>query len=335
MTLLSTTISEKSAAWMRERFGDQNTIPFESFIDWALYDKNLGYYQKNKTRVGKSLQSDFYTSSSFHELWAELVLASCITLVGDQDPRKYTFVEIAAEPESCLFPSLTHPFGDYKVIRLGEDLVIPPLSIVYSNEWLDAQPFRRFSYSKQGGSWHEHAVKTQGTKIREIIIDKPVKMEDGIFSDDINQVQDGYIIDWPTGAHRALQNLLQSSDWKGWFLTFDYGFRTKSEILENKPEGSGRAYLNHTQHNNILQDPGDQDITCHLCWETLIEILEKNNFQDLSLRSQESFLMHHAAGKLEEIINQGNQADINQAKELIHPHYLGQKFQAIVGKRGV
>lgn len=335
MTLLSTTISEKSAPAMRERFGDQNTIPFESFIDWALYDKKLGYYQKNKARVGKSLQSDFYTSSSFEELWAELVLGSCITLIGDQDPQKYTFVEIAAEPESCLFSCLTHPFGDYKVIRLGEDLVIPPLSIVYSNEWLDAQPFQRFSYSKQRGAWHEHAVKIEGTSIREIILDTPVKLEDGISSGDINPIQDGYIIDWPTGAHRGLQNLLQSSDWKGWFLTFDYGFRTKSEILENKPEGSGRAYINHTQHNNILQDPGDQDITCHLCWEKVIEILKQNGFQDISLQSQESFLMHHASTKLEKIISQGSQAEINQAKELIHPHYLGQKFQAISGSRGV
>jgi hypothetical protein len=45
--------------------------------------------------------------------------------------------------------------------------------------------------------------------------------------------------------------------------------------------------------------------------------------------------MHHASTKLEKIISQGSQAEINQAKELIHPHYLGQKFQAISGRRGV
>ncbi|MDG1139382.1 MAG: SAM-dependent methyltransferase [Opitutales bacterium] len=333
MTLLSTTISERLVSSLTKQLDDQNTLPLDSFIHWALYDPENGYYKQQRKRVGKSEESDFYTSSSFHKLWAKLILASSIKLLGKEKSNEYVFVEIAAEPESCLFSDTEHPFSSYKVIRLGDDYEIPPLAVVYSNEWLDAQPFKRFSYSKQMGGWCEHKVKLEKSTIREFITNTPISLKEVMPAGREEQPEDGYTIDWPTGAHQALLKLIQSSDWKGIFITFDYGFGTKREILENKPMGSGRAYKNHVQYNNILKWPGEQDITCHLCWEHIMELLGQNGFQNISNHSQESFLMKHAPGQLEKIISQGTQAEINKVKELIHPHYLGQKFQVITGRR--
>jgi SAM-dependent MidA family methyltransferase len=333
MTLLSTTISERLVSSLAKQLDDQDTLPLDSFIHWALYDADNGYYKQPRKRVGKSKDSDFYTSSSFQKLWAQLILESSVKLLGDENLKEYVFVEIAAEPESCLFSEVDHPFSSYKVIRLGEEYDIPPLSVVYSNEWLDAQPFKRFSFSKSLGGWCEHRVKVEKSSIREIITDTPISLEEVLPLGEKDQPQDGYTIDWPTGAHQALLKLIQSSDWKGLFMTFDYGFHTTSEILENKSMGSGRAYKNHVQYNNILQTPGEQDITCHLCWEHIIDLLNQNAFQHVSNHSQESFLIKHAPDQLEKIISQGTQAEKNKIKELIHPHYLGQKFQVITGRR--
>ena len=45
----------------------------------------------------------------------------------------------------------------------------------------------------------------------------------------------GYTIDWPVGAHTAMQKLLSKS-WRGMFLTFDYGLSSKI-ILQGKAYG--------------------------------------------------------------------------------------------------
>ena len=40
-------------------------MPFDEYVKWALYDKEIGYYTREKQRVGKNVDSDFFTSSSF------------------------------------------------------------------------------------------------------------------------------------------------------------------------------------------------------------------------------------------------------------------------------
>ena len=48
-------------------------IDWADFINYALYDKEFGYYQKDKKRVGGA-NSDFYTSVSLKQkIFSELI----------------------------------------------------------------------------------------------------------------------------------------------------------------------------------------------------------------------------------------------------------------------
>ena len=52
---------------------------------------------------------------------------------------------------------------------------------------------------------------------------------------------DGYILDWPTGATKTLNQLLESS-WNGLFLLImDY----QMILFNDRPQGTARAYFKH------------------------------------------------------------------------------------------
>ena len=107
-------------------------------------------------------KTDFYTSASLSKpLWGKLLIESCISLLEDRNPEDFSFVEIGAEPESNSLANEEHPFKEIKTIRLGEKLEIPPNAIVFSNEWLDAQPFKRFRFDEESKQWHEIGVRIE------------------------------------------------------------------------------------------------------------------------------------------------------------------------------
>mgnify|MGYP003347625901 CR=1 FL=1 len=75
-------------------------------------------------------------------------------------------------------------------------------------------------------------------------------------------------------AATALLETIAAQPWTGLFLTCDYG-RSLHELLTEYPAGTARAYHRHRQSNDLLAQPGEQDLTRHLCWDwhLLIRVL--------------------------------------------------------------
>tara|TARA_B100000749_G_C18003592_1_gene292316 strand:+ start:208 stop:408 length:201 start_codon:yes stop_codon:yes gene_type:complete len=42
----------------------ESAMSFASFMDLALYDPEVGYYRRDRIRVGRDPQSDFYTAET-------------------------------------------------------------------------------------------------------------------------------------------------------------------------------------------------------------------------------------------------------------------------------
>ena len=61
---------------------ERSALPFDDFVQWALYDPEIGYYQKKRKRVGSDQGTDFYTSRKLGRLWAELIISSCRKILG-------------------------------------------------------------------------------------------------------------------------------------------------------------------------------------------------------------------------------------------------------------
>lgn len=312
----------------------RQAVPYDEFINWALYHPEIGYYTSPYKRVGKSSTSDFYTSTSLGSTWGQLIVDATCKLLEKYDPSKFIFVEIAAEPDENLLSSLNHPFREFKTICLGDKMEIPSPAIVFSNEWLDARPFKRFRFESAKMQWVELGVKSVDNLWHETILpDHESSLE--ITKTFPQNLRLPYTIDWSTGANQSLDNLL-NLEWNGIFLTFDYGL-SKERILNDFPEGTSRSYYRHSVNNKILEKPGEQDITCHVCWDSLQDLLSKHDFSKINLQTQESFFMHHAQKTIKQIIEKPkvDEDKLGLIKEMLHPHHLGHKFQALHAKRGL
>lgn len=297
-------------------------------MDLALYDDSLGYYSKNKERVGVGVGTDFYTSNTIGTLWGQLIVEACTQILSEREIEMFTFVEIAAEPGCSVLDNIDHPFCSSVTLRLHDPIEVPEQAIIFSNEWLDAQPFKRFRFDATNQRWWEIGVSLEEGKLVESAM---TEISNTLFPHESN---DGYTIDWPSGSIHALNSLL-AQQWSGLFLTFDYGLN-RQVILNERPEGTARAYYKHQISGDLFANPGEQDLTCHLCWDELKDCLKKNLFRDIGLQSQESFLMTHSQSKIRNLIEQANgplDSKVQKLKELIHPQHFGSKFQVLWGER--
>jgi len=315
----------------KNALGNSSFLTFDAFVDWALYNVPFGYYASSRQRVGKQMQADFYTSSVFGSLWAELVVESCVDLLGNQNPSDFTFVEIAAEPGYSLIEGIEHPFGGQQVIRLGDPIKLSGQVVVYSNEWLDAQPFKRFRFSHQKKDWVEIGVSLIGNELVEVEIDLPENHNRNL--PPYGQPED--LFDWPCGARCALDSLLSDRSWSGLFLTFDYGLPLEV-LLHHRPQRTARAYYRHKMNNDLLARPCEQDLTCHLCWDDLQECMKTNSFFDIGLKTQEGFFLSHATKRIKyefEKESKSHSSEMQTMKEILHPAHLGHAMYALWGRR--
>lgn len=307
-------------------------ISYYDFIGALLYDPEIGYYRKDKKRVGYSSATDFYTAESLYPLFQELLLNAFQTILGKNSLSEYTFIELGAEPESKTVEFFKNHFKDAYCIRFMDTFQFPEKSIVFSNELFDAQPFFRLIF--KNGKWQEKVVCLKENGISESLRTAISPELEGWLERLPNPHMEGYQIDIPLGAEKLFEPIAHAMK-EGLLMAFDYGKSWENLIYET-PQGTARGYYQHTQVNNLLQNLTHQDITCHICWDMLIEILKNEGYQNIVLESQESFFVKNSTNVIEKIINR-QMKSLNKERqtlmELLHPGQMGQKFQVLRGVR--
>ncbi|MBT5903029.1 MAG: hypothetical protein HOH58_13075 [Opitutaceae bacterium] len=298
-------------------------------MELALYQPEAGYYTSRRSRVGLSDQSDFFTASSLGPIFGELVVAACIHLLRNQDPAEFKFIEIGAEEGRSVLDHVSHPFAAVVPVSVTQSAELSGPCIVFSNELFDAQPCRRFI--GRGGAWRELGVELQEDGLHEserLPLELPPQLP--------TEAPEGYHLDLPLRAAQMTEQLASPS-WHGLFLAFDYG-KSWRELVEATPQGTVRAYHQHKQSNDLLIRAGEQDLTCHVCWDWLQSALDKHGFCVAPIASQEAFLVKNTAQTLARIM-QEEASSVSPRKsgllQLLHPSSLGQKFQVLSATRNV
>lgn len=324
-----------AAAFRRAAGGEGRPLRFDAFMRLALYDPELGYYRRKRSRVGRERGADFYTATSLGPIFGELVAAAAAKLLREAglDPAAHRFVEIGAEPSGGVLAGVSgHPFRESLTLRVGEALTLAGPCVVFSNELFDAQPLRRFV--RRADAWHELGVELApaDSTLHEIDLG-PAPASLAPFLPPFAETPEDYLFDAPLAA-AELAAQIAAEPWHGLFIAFDYGKRF-AELAHACPAGSARAYHQHTQSNDLLARPGEQDLTAHVCWDWLIEALRPHSpsTRPPEVLSQESFLVHHAGDHIAAALSREPPSPTNPRHRallhLLHPAQMGQKFQVL------
>lgn len=322
--------SPEFLALFAARANSHGEMPFDEFMRLALYDPTLGYYRRPRTRVGFEVGTDFYTASTSGSVFGELINAACTKLLGEHSPADYTFVEIGAESAAGVLAGVAHPFRQVQTVQVGQPIQLSGRCVVFSNELFDAQPFRRFRF--RDGRWHELGVTHHDHALAEIELKPNAKQ--ALPNALPVTAPEGYVIDAPLQAVTLAESIAAQS-WTGLFVAADYG-KSWRELIEAAPAGTARAYFRHTQSNDLLAQPGEQDLTCHVCWDWLADALRRTGFAEPKVETQETFFIRHA----ERYIAPAIAADAERFTprkqsllQLLHGSHMGLKFQVLYGVR--
>ena len=112
-------------------------------------------------------------------------------------------------------------------------------------------------------------------------------------------------LSWLENLSRKVKN--------GILLIIDYAIDSKKYYSPQKNDGTILAYKNQKAFREILNSPGDFDLTCHICSDLLIYQASLAGFESLGLVKQgEALILLGLAQKLFEIQN-NLQNDLSQA----------------------
>lgn len=298
-------------------------ISYADFCQQALYGPG-GYYTGHRPRVGRRAESDFYTSSSV-PLFSRLLSAAFETLRELNRLKKPTLIEIGNEPSAPLFGQTPENFGTVKNYPLGKlEKITDNEAIVFSNELFDAQPFERVR-TEEPGSWQQLGLNPQ-EKILDVKMQRTSELAQKLLG---KHFAPGATVDVSFEAC-DLAGKICEGNWKGVFVAFDYGL-SLAELMEN-PRPTARAYKEHRQLSleEALNLPmGTYDITHHVVWDSLAQVLTEKGFHVHPISTQESFFVNYAA----HIFPSLQENERRQLATLLHPAHMGAKFQVMVAVR--
>ena len=285
---------------------DGGAIPFERFMELALYHPEYGYYRK-PGRIGR--QGDFLTSPTIHPMFGWAVAGWCRAAWQQLgEPEDFTILEPGAG-EGALATSIldwaqgrdpafrgairylafepNNPGTDARIEWCSQLPASIANGVVVSNELFDAFPVRLFEVGGRGPvelyvRWDgERFVETPGSVAN--IDDAPLS---GRFEVNAHA--------YP--AMRALCSLVE----RGAVLVFDYGYPQEELWAPWRTNGTLLCFYRHTAHEDPYIHVGDQDITTHVNFSDLVAAAEDEGFATSGPVAQSEFLYALGLGQLVE-----------------------------------
>jgi SAM-dependent MidA family methyltransferase len=121
----------------------------------------------------------------------------------------------------------------------------------------------------------------------------------------------------------------------GKLLTIDYGLTAEQLFAPERPHGTLRCYHRHHAGTELLQCPGEQDLTSHVNVAALQSVGELEGLTTVGLVSQEKFLTRLAQEiwQSDQPGCQWTEAQLRQFKTLVHPDHFGRRFQILIQAR--
>jgi SAM-dependent MidA family methyltransferase len=367
LALLSDAEREHSgllAEEIRTRIADAGGwLPFDTFMELALYAPGLGYYSAGAVKLGAG--GDFVTAPEVSKLFGQCLARQCAQVLAetgggilelgagtgvmaetllaelarlDALPDQYAILEVSADLGARQRDRLDALPENLRrrvvwLERLPEE---PMRGVVLANEVLDALPCARFVV-------HDTRVRALGVAVdadgafmeREGFADqllvryaeplvREFKLADGYRSEVCWRIEP-----WIAGVRQALEH--------GALLLIDYGLPRAQYYHPQRTDGTLRCHFKHRAHNDPLILVGVQDISA---WVDFTRVAEAGGAAGLDLcgfTTQAGFLI---GSGIEELLSA--EADeitrarrTGEAGRLLLPAEMGEAFKVMALGRGL
>lgn len=358
---------------LRGRIRREGALTFRDWMEAALYDEREGYYcRRDLKRWGRA--GDYRTSPEqsvlfaatfaryFAALYAQLGAPQHWTIfeagAGEghfaqgvlqtlkrdfpeiYSATRYAIDERSADARARIRERLSGYAGRVEFQSFTDGSAKVSEGIVFANELLDAFPAHRVKMSEghlrelfvglhDDGRFAWVEGEPSLPQLAQHLARSGVELAEG----QVAEINLG-IEDWIKLAANVVE--------RGFLVIVDYGAEARDLYgAPHRREGTLRAFRQHRFADDILADPGEQDLTTTIDWTHVTRVGEEVGLRAISFERQNEFLLR--AGLLEqlELMASRSQSETaalilrTGARELILPGGMGESFQVLVQAKGV
>lgn len=308
--------------WIADKLAAEGPVPFATYMGWALYHPEWGYYTSDRRKFGK--EGDFYTSPSVNPVFAEVIADEIASKAEGMGLAGFTLIEFGAgegrlardilarwqTEHPALYEAVTYRIVEVsphlqaqqqEMLAAHQGRVVweteaqlqasaPYHGVVLTNELVDAYPVHRIRREAEGFvelyvAWDAEAnrfVEETGTLSDARILSHLERYGKPIR---VGQVVEVGLpgLNWYERALDLLEN--------GHVLTIDYGFAVEMLYHPSRPNGTLRGFYQHTLTNDPYEHVGEQDLTYDVNFTALKDVGEAKGWQTAFYGSQSQFLL--------------------------------------------
>ena len=335
-------------------------LPFDRYMELALYAPGLGYYVNGRRKFGEA--GDFVTAPELSPLFGcclarqvgeclDRLGGGCVLEVGagsgrmaadilcelaalDRLPERYLILELSPSLQQTQYETLQAAVPEL-MSRVNWLTTLPgePLDlVVVANELLDAMPVHRFR--ADSGAWQEAFVVAQD----EDFADHWAPLAAPGLDEALRKI-------WPEGTPSSsyLSEInLRLAPWlravaaairRGYLLLIDYGYSQREYYHAERTQGTLICHFRHRAYADPYLLPGLQDMTANVDFTALAQAAVENGFNVGGYTTQAHFLLDSGLGELFQASDPNDvEAHLRLAqgvKKLTLPSEMGERFKVM------
>ncbi len=344
---------------IRDTIRSSGPLPFEQFMDMALYYPGCGYYTSGGQRIGTG--GDYYTAPYASSILGILIarqIAELFDLLGNPSP--FQVVEVGAgsgsmaddivEASARWHPRFhaalryvaveRHPIpavGHAEKITVRESLtgMEPFTGCIVSNELFDALPVHVVVMKDR---LYEVYVDVRDGRFEEILLPASATIL-GHFEALGIRPAEGMRTEVNLKARDMLRDMAEVLS-RGYVLTIDYGYTAHEYYAPHRSSGTLVCFHNHLMDSNPYELVGTKDITSHVDFTSLARWGRQFSLETVGFVRQGDFVMSLGYDDLLAQIKQVVNDPItyyrmtSASKFLILPDAMGDIFKVMLQQKG-
>lgn len=222
---------------------------------------------------------------------------------------------------------------DFEALSAAVPATPEVFTVVLSNELLDAFPAHRFGWDANRQEWFEWGIghDQEGFQWSRLATSSTPPVVDSSL---LKHLPDGFTVDVAPAAADWWAAAAELAN-PGKLVTFDYGLTRQELFSPERFGGTLRGYRDHRVVTDVLNHPGDCDLTTHVDFTSLEAAGNNVGLVTEFFDTQEKFLTRLMADILRADAGFGDWTTerTRRFQTLTHPAHFGRSFRVLVQSR--